>query len=60
MATTTVGLASKATQDLEVSAVLAGLVLAHSLFHVSKTLESGNSIGIHAKDMTLLKVILVT
>ena len=60
MAATTVGLASKVTQDLEVSAVLAGLVLAHSIFHVSKTLESGNSIGIHAKDTTLLKVILVT
>ena len=60
MATTTVGLASKATQDMEVSAILAGLVLAHSIFHVSKTLESGKSIGIHAKYAILLKVILVT
>ena len=60
MAATTVGLASEVAQDLEVSTVLVGLVLAHSLFHVSKTLESGNSIGIHAKDATLLKVILVT
>ena len=60
MASTTVGLASEATQHLEVSVVLAGLVLVHSLFHVSKTLESGKSIGIHAKDATLLKVILVT
>ena len=60
MAATTVGLASKATQDLEESVVLAGLVLAYSVFHVSKTLESGKSIGIHAKDVTLLKVILVT
>ena len=60
MAATTVGLASEVAQDLEVSAVLVGLVLAHSLFHVSKTLESGKSIGIHAKDTTLLKVILVT
>jgi len=60
LAATTIGLASKAAQDLEVSVVLAGLVLAHSIFHVSKTLESGKSIGIHAKDATLLKVILVT
>ena len=60
MAAATVGLASEAAQDLEVSAILAGLVLAHSLFHVSKTLESGKSIGIHAKDTTLLEVILVT
>ena len=60
MVATTIGLASEATQDLEVSVVLAGLVLSHSLFHVSKTFESGNSIGIHAKDVTLLKVILVT
>ena len=36
MATTTVGLASEATQDLEVSVVLAGLVLAHSLFMCKK------------------------
>ena len=60
MAATIVGLALEAAQDLEVSVVLASLVLAHSLFHVSKTLESGKSIGIHGKDATLLKVILVT
>ena len=60
MAATTIGLASEAAQDLEVSAVLEGLVLTHSLFHVSKTLESGKSIGIHAKEATLLKVILET
>ena len=60
MAATTVGLASEPAQDLEVSAVLACLVLAHSIFHVSKKLQSGKSIGIHAKDATLLKVILVT
>ena len=60
MAATTVGLASEVAQDLEVSAILAGLVLAHSIFHVSKNLESGNSIGIHVKDVALLKGILVT
>ena len=60
MAATTIGLVSEATQDLEVSTILASLVLAHSIFHVSKNLESGNSIGIHAKDTTLLKLILVT
>ena len=60
MAATTVGLASEAAQDLEVSVVLVGLFLAHIIFHVSKTLESRKSIGIHAKDATSLKVILVT
>ena len=60
MAATTVVLASEAAQDLEVSVVLASLFLVHSIFHVSKPWESGKSIGIHAKDSTLLKVILET